>query len=106
MIKVTVTHRSSSIDSITIKGHAGFAEEGRDLICAAISAIGYGLMNAIDEMEPESCDIIDEENKIIINVNHDSVKLQNILSTALIMIKTVEEGYPRFVSIKNMEVKQ
>lgn len=34
MIRITMTH-----SSIKIKGHAEYAEHGKDIVCAAVSAI-------------------------------------------------------------------
>jgi uncharacterized protein YsxB (DUF464 family) len=34
--------------SITAKGHAGYAEEGKDIVCAGVSALLFALPNAFD----------------------------------------------------------
>ena len=39
MIRVTVKKRNGSYVSFTSKGHAGYAEEGYDIICAAVSVL-------------------------------------------------------------------
>ena len=39
MITVTVSKKNNSYVSFTSKGHAGYAEEGYDIICAAVSAL-------------------------------------------------------------------
>ena len=36
---------------LTIKGHAGSAEKGRDLICAAVSTLTYTLVAELYELE-------------------------------------------------------
>jgi uncharacterized protein YsxB (DUF464 family) len=49
MITVHVKRRSDeTIKEITISGHAGSDEYGRDLVCAAVSAISLGTVNAIE----------------------------------------------------------
>ncbi|GEN33047.1 MULTISPECIES: ribosomal-processing cysteine protease Prp [Aneurinibacillus] len=49
MITVQVKRRSDgTIEKITISGHAGSADYGRDLVCAAVSAISLGTVNAVE----------------------------------------------------------
>ena len=38
MTKVTFSSRKGAILSVDILGHAGYAEEGEDIVCAAISS--------------------------------------------------------------------
>ena len=44
---------SKGADSITIKGHAGYAEEGYDIICAAVSALTVNTINSIEQFTEE-----------------------------------------------------
>ncbi len=48
MIKV-IYDRERSL--VTIDGHAGWDKDGRDIVCAAVSAITYTIANAIDNMK-------------------------------------------------------
>lgn len=51
MIQVLVnrdTHRA--ICEIKVEGHAGYAEIGYDLVCAAVSAVTFGTANAIEAL--------------------------------------------------------
>lgn len=35
---------------LTVDGHAGFAETGNDIICAAVSALAQGLIHALSDL--------------------------------------------------------
>ena len=50
MIDIRYTQHGNHITSLEISGHAGFAESGNDLVCAAVSGITFGLLNALDEL--------------------------------------------------------
>ena len=39
-----------SVKSFTVSGHAGYAEEGYDIICSAVSAVSYTALGYIDEV--------------------------------------------------------
>ena len=45
MIVVTV-----STTGITVDGHAGYAETGKDIICAAVSVLVQNLVNSMDAL--------------------------------------------------------
>ena len=48
MIKVTINRTESGlIQSFTMSGHADFAEHGQDIVCAGVSAVSFGAVNAI-----------------------------------------------------------
>lgn len=49
MINISVAHNEDNC-SIVIEGHAGYAESGKDIICAAVSALYLHLMNSIAEL--------------------------------------------------------
>ena len=52
---------------ITIKGHAGYADKGKDIVCASVSSIVITTINAIVEINPEAIDYSDLDNKPQIN---------------------------------------
>ena len=41
---------SKGADSITIKGHAGYAPHGQDIVCAAISALVQTLIQSVEDL--------------------------------------------------------
>lgn len=45
MIVVTFTQTG-----LTVDGHAGYAETGNDIICAAVSALAQGLLHSLDAL--------------------------------------------------------
>ena len=49
MIQVHITHRAKAI-RLEAKGHAMTAEPGRDLVCAAVSAVIFGFAKAVSEI--------------------------------------------------------
>ena len=53
---------------LSIQGHAEYAEQGKDIVCAAISALTYTALNAIDNMEGVIKDIHVSDGDVKINV--------------------------------------
>ena len=48
MIRITVTQKDGAYVSVESEGHAGYAEEGQDIICSAVSAL---IVNTVDSIE-------------------------------------------------------
>lgn len=44
MIEVTFSYHR-----VTVQGHAGYAPKGEDIVCAAVSALTYALIGALEE---------------------------------------------------------
>lgn len=37
-------------DEITVSGHAGYAETGKDIVCAGVTALVQGLIRSIEDL--------------------------------------------------------
>ena len=96
MIDIRYTQHDNHITSLEISGHAGFAESGKDLVCAAVSGITFGLLNALDELT--------DIKKMTVGDNLIQVKVDLLLSAGIIQLKTVQQQNQRFIKIKKMEV--
>lgn len=102
MIIVRVTVVNNMISHMSVSGHAGYDVKGKDLVCAAVSGITFGLLNAVDELVPSSrCTVSD--NRIDIYIDHPDQRSQCVMRTGLIQLQTVEESDSGFIKVK-MEV--
>ena len=48
MVRVHVKRHQGIIQEVEIRDHAGYADAGQDLVCAGVSSIAVGMMNAFD----------------------------------------------------------
>ena len=99
MIKVTIAKKENKIYRLEVKGHAGSDEYGKDLVCAAVSAVVTGGFNSISEKK--SFKFIYDEGHALIeaigNVNkHDEV----VLEVIEIGLKTIAEDNSQFIKIE------
>ena len=72
MINITVKKRKGSYLDFLSKGHAGYAEEGQDIVCAAVSALIITTVNSLEKFTEEQIeaeadelaqDYLDEKEK-------------------------------------------
>ena len=102
MIKIVIKRDVSSqkIISIEVKGHANSAEYGKDLVCAAVSTVMTGGMNALQD---KAYDFKLEEGHIYVKAldipsDYDSV----VLKTMEVQLMTIEESNHKYVQIENL----
>ena len=76
--------------SLSIKGHAGYADEGKDIVCSACSILAYSVLQEIENLDKRGMLEITEfhmgESKILIGFDL-------YVDTAIIALDTVMEGY-------------
>lgn len=104
MIFVKQQVTSHQTRALLISGHALSAEHGKDLICAAVSGISIGLLNAIDTLCPNTCDLSMESGLIEIRVNDWTKQLEWVLSVGLIQLEMVAQSHPEYVEFLKEEV--
>ena len=100
MIKIQINKTNNKYSSLLVSGHSNYDEHGKDIVCAGVSAIVTGGLNAL---------IIENKKKISYRVNDgyvnvdvldiDDDKLQIIMDVIVVQLKTIEESYKKYVKI-------
>ena len=104
MIKIEVLRDGDRIVSISSKGHAGYAERGEDLVCAGVSTVLFGLMNALAELSKQST-LEKKKNSLYIRSDIDDQAINAYLRCGYIQLKTIEEVYPEYIQIEERSSK-
>ena len=99
MIKAKYEVKDGSYLSLDVKGHAEYGEYGKDLICASVSSILFGFMNALDELQ-ENVEIKQSENRITVVDHSGSSIVQDYFELVIIQLKTIEESYGDFIKVE------
>ena len=94
-----------SIIGIKISGHANAGPKGSDLVCASISSIATGALNALDAAYPDDValslsEIPDAVIEIKVLKNHQN--LQALLRMLYIQIQTLAENQSKYITIKEV----
>lgn len=73
MTTITITKTSDdAFKAIECNGHAGFAEYGDDIVCAAISVLTINLINSLDSLTGDDMDVDTDEDQGIIRIRFKS----------------------------------
>ena len=99
MIKAIFQADEDRYISLDVSGHAEYGEYGKDLICAAVSSIMFGFMNAIDDLE-EDVKITQSENRITIENHSGSKEVDDYFELVMMQLKTLEESYGDFIRVE------
>lgn len=101
MVKVDIefANEGKFIESIEVEGHANSAPYPHDLVCAAVSAIVVGSMNALENSDEYNIEI--EEGHVMFESNKKLTDHDNtVLETMIIQLKTIELSYKNTIKIK------
>lgn len=106
MIRTTIYRTESGrIKSFTISGHALFAQHGNDIVCAGVSAVSFGAINAVMALtgvEPEIEQGADGFLRCVIPDNLDEAtqeKVQLLLQGMVVSLETIEKDYGKYIKI-------
>jgi uncharacterized protein YsxB (DUF464 family) len=107
MITVSITRNAADkrIESFAVEGHAEYARPGKDIVCAGVSAVTVGTVNAIEVLAgvelPAEMDNgwlqSDIPQYADPSVNE---RVQLLLESMVVMLETIVGSYGKFVRIK------
>jgi len=82
MVKTNFYYQKDQIVKVEVSGHSNFDQVGKDIVCAGISAIVFGTLNALDNLvSQQEVKIVEPKTKVIIEVLKPSDNNQMILQT-------------------------
>ena len=99
MITVTVSKNEDGIyNRICMHGHAGYAEYGQDIVCAAASALFINTVNAIEKFTDDDfhVDQVTKTDQVILQMTSSiSDKSKLLVDSLLLGLQGIEEEYSR-----------
>lgn len=92
MTTVTI-YKSSSGDytGLTVNGHAGYAEAGNDIVCAAVSTLTINTINSIDQFTEDKVTVSQDEEQVVIEAGF-SGKNGVLSPEAVLLLQSFEMG--------------
>ncbi|MDP9750591.1 uncharacterized protein YsxB (DUF464 family) [Thermoanaerobacter pentosaceus] len=99
------------IYKFNINGHAGFDEYGKDIICAAVSAISQTAVLGIEALKTVKIKKEIESGKLQVEIvdkgmPEDDLRLKAILETMVLGLKDIETDYPEYVRVMDRRCKK
>jgi len=103
MITARFKPSPQGFSAVVISGHSGYADEGHDIVCAAVSSAFQLCANGITE-------VLGEDALVIVNENQTSIALPqgtqaaavSFLSALQLHLSLLQEQYPKNIKLTNM----
>lgn len=98
MIKINVERKNNIIKSVAVKGHADYADFGKDIVCSAVSSIVTTTINDILTLDKNAIKYITDDGNVTIT-NLDNEIANKLLNTMLNTLSDLATSYPENIRI-------
>ena len=90
--------RNGNDHRLSVQGHAGYDGHGRDIVCAAVSAISFALLGWLNHA---GCDIsaAKAEPGDMTIVCRGGEKVQTAFDMAVVGYLQIEKQYPHYINV-------
>ena len=106
MITVTIHRSNDSYAGFKVVGHAGYAEEGYDIICAAVSVLVVNAVNSIETFTDDKFAAREDHGLVeLILEGSVSDKTTLLLDSMILGLRDIQTQYGNeFIRLKIEEV--
>ena len=87
-----LSEASGNLVGFVMEGHAGYADPGEDIVCAAVSSVAYMTANTITE-------IIKADTEVAVEL-----RCRDVLTGLKLHLIGIEEQYPDRIQVNYLEV--
>lgn len=102
-----VRNRQGHITRFTVSGHAYYDDPGKDIVCAGVSAVAQGTVNAIEKLTGLVPDAEVSEKDGLLKVETPAsfdearnAQVQLLLEGMVVSLESIAEAYGKYVKIK------
>jgi hypothetical protein len=94
------------IESFAVSGHAGYDDPGRDIVCAGVSAVTVGAVNAIEKLTGIVPEAEMRSGFLTAKMPRDadpalSDRAQLLLEGMVVALEAIVEQYGKYVQIQD-----
>jgi|GEM_PF-5651284 len=99
-------NKNHSYYQMKVSGHASFDVFGKDTICAGVSCILFGGINALGKYLQGDEWFVVSDKDICITIDKLNHEVEVIMETIWIQLKTIEDSFPKNIQIIIQEVEK
>lgn len=96
MISITVFQNGQQYTGFLCEGHAGYAQEGFDIVCSAVSALTVNTINSIEEFTEDGMRVEQKEEGGYLKLELDfpvSAQADLLMRSLVLGLQAMEENY-------------
>ena len=95
---ITIKHTKHRIE---VTGHAGYADIGKDIVCASISTLVQNLIYSIEELTEDTISYVVNAGHTVITYGNLSEQAQLLVDSFFIGCNAVAATCPEYVRVSN-----
>ena len=106
MIRVSIKRgRDRRIERFKVNGHALYDESGKDIVCAGVSAVTVGTVNAIEALTGVQLrtrmkhGLLQADISPLADADTEG-KVQLLLEGMVVMLQSIEQSYGAYIAIQ------
>ena len=100
MIKVQISVNDNNIKKINIKGHAGYDDYGKDIVCSSVSSITITTINAILMFDKNYISYNEKKDNFEIVIYENNDLTNKLIQNMINMITELSQDYPKNIKIE------
>ena len=104
MTTVTFCSEGSRIVGFEVKGHSGYAPEGEDIVCAAVSSAAYMTANTVTDVVGAKAAIDEGDGRLSLAVEEENAGIKTVIDGFFLHMKALQEQYPERIQVLKTEV--
>lgn len=89
-----------SKEKITLDGHAGYAEPGKDIVCAAVTALTQTMVHSIKALTEDKPEYTACPGKFEMEIKNLSEKSKTLVDSFFIGVCDIAEEFPECVKVR------
>lgn len=86
-------------EEIQVCGHAGYAEIGKDIVCAGVSTLVVNLVNSIHSLTEDDPVFTMESGNFYMEIRNLSERTRTLIDSFFIGVCEIASNYPEYVRI-------
>ena len=87
-------------EQIEISGHAGYAEYGKDIVCAGVTALTQTLIQSIENLTDDKIEYRISPGKVEVEYRNLSEKSKTLVDSFFVGICLIAEEFPEYVKVR------
>ncbi|WP_062308738.1 ribosomal-processing cysteine protease Prp [Alicyclobacillus sendaiensis] len=106
MIELEVLLRHEGVLGFRVRGHAGYADPGNDIVCAAVSVLVYNFINSAERFADTPLEVRDRGDELSCRFPPSLNPRAKLLFDSMVFgIEQVAEQYPDHVRIRHVRAR-
>ena len=101
MTKVKFLCSDNLIKGFEISGHSGYADEGQDIVCSAVSSAAYLVANTVTEIKKINAKAEDKDGYMVFLIPDDEIDdCQDLMEGMLLHVNELAKQYPDYLKVE------